>query len=84
MAHPDAGAAGTLKHTGARRDNVCQRSVHGKHVVNLLAAWGDGEAHVRMYGFSLQDGRHAHEVEIRGIGAGADADLVDLDGADLL
>ena len=37
-----------------------------------------------MYGFSLQNGRYAHEVEIGRVGTGADADLVDLDSADLL
>ena len=48
LAHTDAGPAGTFQNTGACGDEVSQGAVFRQHVVHLLGAWGDGQAHVGM------------------------------------
>ena len=56
-----------------------QRAVGAEHAQHLTAAGRNDEGYVRMHGLALEDGSHAHHVEVAGIGAGADAHLIHLD-----
>ena len=82
LAHADAGAARAFQHTGARGNDIGQCAVFREHVVHLLAAGCDSEADVGMNRLALQNRGDVHQIEVGGIGARADADLVYLDGAD--
>ena len=77
LPHPDAGAAGAFQDPRARRNEIGQRPVFRQHVIHLLGSGRNGEGNVGMHRLSLQDSRHLHHVHKRGIGAGADAALID-------
>ena len=81
LPHADARAASTFEHACAGAHNVGQRAVFRQHVVNLAAAGRNRQAHVRVHGLALEDGSDVHEIEVRGIRAGTDADLIHLDRA---
>ena len=83
LSHADAGTAGALKHSRARRDDVGQRAVLGEHVQHLLRAGCDGEGYAVGDGLALEDMRDLHQVGVAGVGAGADAHLVDLHALEL-
>ena len=78
------GAARAFQNAGARSDQVGQSAVLCEHIVNLLGTRGDRKADIRMDGFALQDGSDAHQIQVGGVCAGTDADLIDLDCADLV
>ena len=83
LTHADAEAAGGLADARACFDHIVQRAVLAEHTQHLTAAGGDDQRHIRIHGFALEDGRHAHHILIAGIGTGADTDLIHLDGARL-
>ena len=60
-----------------------QRAVGAEHAQHLPAARRDDQRYVGVHGLALQDGGHAHHVQIAGVGARADAHLVHMDGAGL-
>ena len=59
----------------------CSAPFCAEHAQHLPAAGRDDQRHIGIHGLALQDGRHAHHILIAGIGAGADAHLIHLDGA---
>jgi hypothetical protein len=83
LPHPDAGAAGRFENAGARGDHISQRAVLREHIEHLLGAGRDGKAHIWVHGFALEDRGHFEHIEQGGIRTGADADLVNLDRANL-
>lgn len=68
---------------GARGDHISQRAVLREHIEHLLGAGRDGKAHIWVHGFALEDRGHFEHIEQGGIRTGADADLVNLDRANL-
>ena len=66
----------------ARRPRSCHASAPlcAEHVEHLPAARRDDQRHVGIHGLALEDGGHAHHVQIAGVGARADAHLIHLNG----
>ena len=84
LAHADAGAARALEDAGAGVDHDGEQTHVGHHIEHLLGAGRDGELHIRVNGLALEDVGDLHHIEEGGVGAGADADLVDLQLAAVL
>ena len=76
--HADAGAAGTFQQPHAGGQNIRQRTAVGQHGQYLPGAGGDGHTDGGGNGFSFQHGGGLEHIVQRGIGAGADADLIHL------
>ena len=79
------GPQAAFENAGARGDHISQSAVLREHIEHLLGAGSDGKADIRVHGFALEDREPPCSISVEGgVGAGADADLVDLDRADLL
>ena len=83
LPHADAGTACAFKNPRAALDHFIERAVFRYHVQYLLRSRRDGERHVRMNGLSVEDVRHLHHIVKGTVGAGTDADLIDLHTGEL-
>lgn len=84
LTHSDAGTAGTFENSCARCNNVGKSAVLRHHIKHLTGTGGNGQADGGAYRLSFEYFCHLHHIQKRGICAGADTYLVDLDGADLV
>ena len=78
-AHTDTGAAGAFQQPGAGGQNIRQRAAVGQHGQDLPGAGGHGHTDGGGHGPALQHSGGLQHIVQRGIGAGADADLIHLD-----
>ena len=77
-AHTDTGAAGTFQQPRTGDQNIRQRAAVGQHGQDLPGAGGHGHTDRGGHGPAFQHGGGFQQIVQRGIGAGADADLIHL------
>ena len=77
-AHADARAAGAFEQARAGVQQRINQTLGGQHLEHLLGARRDEQVGGRINALAGQDLGHGLEVGVGGVGARADADLIDL------